>query len=67
MIWKQGVTLQDVEDQAVLSALEYFKGNRMEAAKDLGIVYRTFMRMISRLRKLGFSIPPSNQKADVCQ
>lgn len=48
IILQGGMTLEDLEREAILSALEQLEGNRREAAKLLGIAERTLYRKLRR-------------------
>jgi hypothetical protein len=42
MIYDQpGVPLDEIEKQAILNRLKFFRGNKVHTARDLGIVVRT--------------------------
>ncbi len=47
--WRDGMTLADMERQAVLHALKRTHGNRAEAARRLGISERSLYRRLARL------------------
>lgn len=50
-------TLQDVEREHILAALDRHQGNRARAAEELGISVRTLYYRISEYQKLGFMMP----------
>lgn len=41
VIWQPGVTLADLERDAIFAALQFFRNNKVHAAKALGICYKT--------------------------
>ncbi len=48
VVFQPGMTLEDLEREAILAALEEVEGNRRQAARLLGIAERTLYRKISR-------------------
>jgi DNA-binding NtrC family response regulator len=39
--WQPGVTLEEVEKQAILLALKFYQNNKTQTARSLGIAIRT--------------------------
>lgn len=49
-MWQPGMSLEDVERDAILKAFEFFRGNKTQTANSLGIAIRT---LDSKLDKYG--------------
>jgi DNA-binding NtrC family response regulator len=45
--WQIGVTLDEVEKQVILAALQFFHGNKTKAAEALGITSRTIQNKLN--------------------
>jgi two-component system response regulator FlrC len=54
--WAPGRTLDDIERNVILEALEYHQGNRTHTAKALGISIRTLRNKIADYRRLGITV-----------
>jgi two-component system response regulator FlrC len=54
--WAPGRTLDDIERNVILEALEYHHGNRTHTAKALGISIRTLRNKIADYRRLGIHV-----------
>jgi two-component system response regulator FlrC len=54
--WIPGQTLDDIERNVILSALEYHQGNRTHTAKALGISIRTLRNKLADYRRLGLQV-----------
>ena len=39
--WQPGITLEEIEKQVILKALEFYQGNKTKTALSLGIAVRT--------------------------
>jgi transcriptional regulator with PAS, ATPase and Fis domain len=61
--WRPGMTLKDVELQAVRAALESTGGHRDRAAKLLGIGERTVYARVAEMRERGIPAPSTRTKA----
>lgn len=48
IVWSPGVTLEDVEKQAILKALDHFRWNKTATASALGISVRTLDARIEK-------------------
>lgn len=46
--WQVGITLEEVEKQVILAALQYFQQNRTKAADALGISTRTIQNKLNQ-------------------
>jgi DNA-binding NtrC family response regulator len=53
----EGVTLAEIEQQVILSALDEYDGNRTHASQTLGISVRTLRNRLREYRQQGISIP----------
>lgn len=51
--WAPGQTLNDIEKNVIIEALQYHKGNRTHTAKALGISIRTLRNKIAEYKKVG--------------
>jgi two-component system response regulator FlrC len=51
--WNPGQTLNDIERNVILEALQYHQGNRTHTARALGISIRTLRNKLADYRKLG--------------
>jgi transcriptional regulator with PAS, ATPase and Fis domain len=54
--WVPGRTLDDIERNVILEALQYHQGNRTHTAKALGISIRTLRNKIADYRRLGIEV-----------
>ena len=54
--WAPGRTLDDIERNVIIEALEYHQGNRTHTARALGISIRTLRNKISDYKKLGIQV-----------
>ncbi len=54
--WEPGRTLDDIEREVILKALNYHQGNRTHTARALGISIRTLRNKLSDYRHLGISV-----------
>jgi DNA-binding NtrC family response regulator len=54
--WSPGRTLDDVERNVIIQALEYHHGNRTHTARALGISIRTLRNKISDYKSLGLKL-----------
>ena len=54
--WAPGKTLDDIEKEVILDALQYHHGNRTHTANALGISIRTLRNKIADYRKLGIHV-----------
>ncbi|MGZ3688463.1 MAG: sigma-54 interaction domain-containing protein [Bdellovibrionota bacterium] len=54
--WAPGRTLDDIERNVILEALEYHHGNRTHTARALGISIRTLRNKLADYRKLGLRV-----------
>jgi len=52
-VWKPGATLEDIERNVIINALDFHKGNRTHTAKSLGISIRTLRNKLAEYRKIG--------------
>ncbi len=53
--------LEEIQNQAIVEALQKNNFNRTEAARTLGISRRTLIYKLQKLRELGFAVdPPAN-------
>lgn len=46
--WSPGMTLEDVEKEAILAAFKFFRGNKTQTAASLGIAIRTLDYKIAK-------------------
>lgn len=60
-IFQDGLTLRELERQAILRTLELCSGNRTHASERLGISIRTLRNRIREYRQEGVSVPESSQ------
>ncbi len=54
--WKPGTTLDDIEKNVILEALQYHQGNRTHTARALGISIRTLRNKLADYRLLGIHV-----------
>jgi two-component system response regulator FlrC len=54
--WIPGKTLNDIERNVILQALDYHKGNRTHTARALGISIRTLRNKLADYRRLGIRV-----------
>jgi two-component system response regulator FlrC len=54
--WIPGRTLDDIEKNVIIEALQYHNGNRTHTAKALGISIRTLRNKIADYRRLGIEL-----------
>jgi two-component system response regulator FlrC len=54
--WTPGRTLDDIERNVILEALQYHQGNRTHTARALGISIRTLRNKIADYRRLGIHV-----------
>lgn len=54
--WVPGRTLDDIEKNVIIEALQYHNGNRTHTAKALGISIRTLRNKIADYRRLGIEL-----------
>ena len=54
--WTPGRTLDDIEREVILKALQYHSGNRTHTAKALGISIRTLRNKLADYRRLGIHV-----------
>ncbi|OFZ01815.1 MAG: hypothetical protein A2Z97_07820 [Bdellovibrionales bacterium GWB1_52_6] len=54
--WNPGQTLNDIERNVILEALNYHQGNRTHTAKALGISIRTLRNKLAEYRVLGINV-----------
>lgn len=54
--WIPGKTLDDIERNVILEALDYHKGNRTHTARALGISIRTLRNKLADYRRLGIRV-----------
>ncbi len=54
--WIPGKTLDDIERNVIIEALQYHQGNRTHTAKALGISIRTLRNKISDYKQLGINL-----------
>ena len=54
--WAPGTTLNDIERNVILAALQYHSGNRTHTARALGISIRTLRNKLSDYRKMGIHV-----------
>ena len=54
--WAPGRTLDDIERNVILEALEYHQGNRTHTARALGISIRTLRNKLADYRKIGIHV-----------
>jgi transcriptional regulator with PAS, ATPase and Fis domain len=54
--WAPGKTLDDIERDVILQALEYHKGNRTHTARALAISIRTLRNKLADYRRLGIRV-----------
>jgi transcriptional regulator with PAS, ATPase and Fis domain len=54
--WVPGQTLDDIERNVILTALEYHQGNRTHTARALGISIRTLRNKLADYRRLGLQV-----------
>jgi DNA-binding NtrC family response regulator len=54
--WSPGRTLDDIERNVILEALNYHQGNRTHTAKALGISIRTLRNKLADYRRLGIRV-----------
>jgi len=54
--WTPGITLNDIERNVILEALQYHKGNRTHTARSLGISIRTLRNKLADYRRLGINV-----------
>jgi len=54
--WVPGKTLDDIERNVILQALDYHKGNRTHTARALGISIRTLRNKLADYRRLGIRV-----------
>jgi len=68
LYWTPDQTLQELEIQAVIGALDYYKWNRTRAAKSLGISIRGLRNKINKMREMGLMVPsnPRQKTPSVC-
>lgn len=55
--WFPGLTIEEMERDAILAALKFYQGNRTRAADALGIAIRTMTNKIAKYKELGFKVP----------
>lgn len=48
--WQPGKTLDDIEKEVILKALEFYSGNRTKTAESLGIAIRTLRNKLNIYR-----------------
>ncbi|MBI3534802.1 MAG: sigma-54-dependent Fis family transcriptional regulator, partial [Deltaproteobacteria bacterium] len=53
LAWLPGKTLNDIERNVILEALQYHNGNRTHTARALGISIRTLRNKLAEYRRLG--------------
>lgn len=56
--YSPGITLEEIEREAILAALRYHKGNRTATARALGISARTLITRIKDYKDCGYDVPP---------
>jgi DNA-binding NtrC family response regulator len=54
--WAPGKTLDDIERNVILEALQYHQGNRTHTARALGISIRTLRNKLSDYRAMGIRV-----------
>ena len=54
--WKPGTTLDDIERNVILEALNYHQGNRTHTARSLGISIRTLRNKLADYRRIGINV-----------
>jgi len=54
--WEPGETLDDIERNVIIKALQYHNGNRTHTARALGISIRTLRNKLADYRQLGIQI-----------
>ena len=54
--WNPGQTLNDIERNVILQALQYHQGNRTHTARALGISIRTLRNKLAEYRVLGINV-----------
>ena len=54
--WAPGRTLDDIERNVILEALNYHQGNRTHTAKALGISIRTLRNKLADYRRIGINV-----------
>ncbi len=54
--WTPGRTLDDIERNVILDALQYHQGNRTHTAKSLGISIRTLRNKLADYRRIGIQV-----------
>ncbi len=54
--WNPGQTLDDIEKNVILQALQYHSGNRTHTARALGISIRTLRNKLADYRRLGLNV-----------
>ncbi len=57
MIWQPGITLAEVEQETVISALRFYHGNRTSTASSLGISRRSMSNLIKKYKDQGIKVP----------
>lgn len=56
--YSPGITLEQIEREAILAALRHFRGNRTATARALGISARTLTTRIKDYKDCGYDVPP---------
>ncbi len=51
MNWEPGITLDDIEKEAILVAYKYYRNNKTQTAAALGIAIRTLDYKLARYAK----------------
>lgn len=55
--WSPGRTLEDIERAVILSALQFYRGNKTQTAEALKIAVRTIHNRIATYKKAGIAVP----------
>ena len=64
-VFQEGLTLRELERQAILRTLELCSGNRTHASERLGISIRTLRNRIREYRQEGVAVPESAQSNEM--
>ena len=65
--WLIGMSLEDVEREAVLAALRFYHGNRTHTSSALKIAVRTLQTKIARYKEQGYQVPDAPDNKELAQ
>lgn len=55
--WYPGLTIEEMEREAIIAALRFYQGNRTKASDALGISVRTMTNKIGKYKDQGHKVP----------